>query len=143
MRNLLLFPLLLLSSLSVAQDKDIETVKSILLTQQADWNRGDIPAFMEAYWKSDDLQFIGSSGVIYGWDSTLARYQRTYPDPEAMGKLTFDILKVHKLSKNVILLTGKYTLERRNDRPAGYFTITWRKIKRRWVIVADHTSASD
>lgn len=139
----LLYVLFLLPALTEAQDKDIEAVKSILHAQQADWNRADIDAFMEAYWKSEELQFVGSSGVIYGWENTLARYKRNYPDPEAMGKLSFDILQVHKLSGKVILLTGKYTLDRRDDRPTGYFTITWRKIKGRWVIVADHTSASD
>lgn len=135
--------LLILPVLASAQTKDIETVKSILLAQQADWNRADIDAFMEAYWRSEELQFVGSSGVLYGWDATMARYKRNYPTPEKMGQLTFDILQAHQLSKKVIFLTGKYTLKRKNDRPTGYFTLAWRKIKGRWLIVADHTSASD
>ena len=139
----LLFLVMVYSLASSAQTKDIETVKSILLAQQADWNRADIDAFMEPYWKSEDLQFVGSSGVLYGWDATMARYKRTYPTPERMGQLTFDILQAHQLSKKVIFLTGKYTLERKNDRPTGYFTLAWRKIKGRWLIVADHTSASN
>lgn len=140
--KLLSFFLLLLPLVSSAQDKDVEIVKTILLNQQADWNRGDIDAFMLAYWKSENLQFVGSSGVIYGWDATMARYKRNYPDLDAMGKLSFEILQTHKLSKKVILLTGKFTLERKNDRPSGYFTLSWRKIKGQWLIVADHTSAS-
>lgn len=135
--------LLILPVLASAQTKDIETVRSILLAQQADWNRADIDAFMEAYWKSEELQFVGSSGVLYGWDATMARYKRNYSTPEKMGRLTFDILQAHQLSKKVIFLTGKYTLERKNDRPTGYFTLTWRNIKGRWLIVADHTSASE
>lgn len=133
----LFIPMLLLS-----QTRDIEEVKSILLAQQTDWNRADIDAFMKAYWHSEELQFVGSSGVIYGWENTLARYKRNYPDKDAMGMLSFEILQTHQLSKKVILLTGKYTLERKNDRPTGYFTITWRKINGQWLIVADHTSAA-
>jgi hypothetical protein len=139
----LLFLMMVSSLASSAQTKDIESVKSILLAQQSDWNHADIDAFMEAYWKSEELQFVGSSGVLYGWDATMARYKRNYPTPEKMGRLTFDILQAHQLSKKVIFLTGKYTLERKNDRPTGYFTLTWRKIKGRWLIVADHTSASE
>jgi len=135
--------LLLLPFLAVTQNKDIETVKSILFAQQADWNRADIDAFMKAYWKSEELQFVGSSGVIYGWENTMARYKRNYPDKDAMGKLSFDILQTHRLSKKVIFMTGKFTLDRKNDRPTGYFTLTWRKIKGQWKIVADHTSASN
>ncbi len=142
MKRTLLLLLLCLPILAFSQTKDIETVKSILIQQSKDWNKGDIDAFMEYYWKSDELQFIGSAGVIKGWQATLERYQRTYPDLDAMGQLTFDILEVHQLSKKVIMLTGKYTLVRKNDKPTGYFILVWKKMKGQWLIVADHTSAS-
>ncbi|GJM31763.1 MAG: periplasmic L-asparaginase [Saprospiraceae bacterium] len=122
------------------QDKDIATVESILLRQANAWNRGDIDAFMQDYWKSDDLQFIGGNGVTYGWQNTLEGYKKRYPTPEAMGHLTFDIIKVEKLNKKVIALTGKFTLLRKNDTPTGHFLLLWRKIKGSWVIIADCTS---
>lgn len=142
-RSLSLLLLLVLPLFGQAQTKDIEEVKRILIQQSVDWNKGDIDAFMEYYWKSDDLQFIGSGGVIKGWQATLERYKRTYPDRDAMGQLTFDILEVHQLSRKVIMLTGKYTLQRKNDRPTGYFILMWKKMKGKWLIVADHTSASE
>lgn len=142
-RSLTLLIFLVSPFFGQAQTKDIEAVKRILIQQSVDWNKGDIDAFMEYYWKSDELQFIGSGGVIKGWQATLERYQRTYPDRDAMGQLTFDILEVHQLSRNVIMLTGKYTLERKNDRPTGYFLLMWKKMKGKWLIVADHTSASE
>lgn len=141
-RSLTLLILLALPLIGQTQTKDIEAVKRILIQQSVDWNKGDIDAFMEYYWKSEDLQFIGSGGVIKGWQATLERYKRTYPDRDAMGQLTFDILEVHQLSRKVIMLTGKYTLERKNDRPTGYFLLMWKKMKGKWLIVADHTSAS-
>lgn len=124
------------------QSKAVETVKSILLRQADDWNRGDLDAFMVGYWPSDKLQFIGGNGVIYGWQNTLDRYKRTYPDKAAMGKLQFDILDVQQLSNKVIMLTGKYTLTRENDTPTGHFLLVWRKIKGEWLIVADHSSSA-
>ena len=124
------------------QSKDIETVRSILLRQSDDWNRGDIDAFMVGYWPSEKLQFIGGKGVTYGWQNTLERYKRVYPDKSTMGQLKFDILEVQQLSKKVIMLTGKYPLTRENDQPTGHFLLVWRKIKGEWLIVADHSSSA-
>lgn len=127
---------------SAQQSKGIDKIKSILLRQADDWNRGDLDAFMVGYWPSDKLQFIGGNGVIYGWQNTLERYKRTYPDRSAMGQLKFDILDVQQLSKKVIMLTGKYTLTREHDTPTGHFLLVWRKIKGEWLIVADHSSSA-
>lgn len=139
-KNLFILLMVLPVFMAAQQDKDIEKVQSLLLQQQADWNNADIESFMEVYWKSDELQFAGSNGVIYGWQNTLERYKRKYPDADAMGKLTFDIIKVRKIDPKIILLNGKFTLKRKNDQPSGYFTLIWKKIKGKWVIIADHTS---
>ncbi len=50
-----------------SQDKDEKEVRALLDFQTQEWNKGNIPAFMETYWKSDSLMFIGKSGVTYGW----------------------------------------------------------------------------
>ncbi len=137
----ILFLLFFTPLLCIAQrDKDIASVEALLMEQQKAWNNADIEMFMETYWKSPDLQFAGSNGVIYGWQNTLERYKRNYPDVEAMGKLTFEIIKARKISPKIILLNGKFTLQRKNDQPSGYFTLIWKKIKGSWVIIADHTS---
>lgn len=144
MQKLLVFlPALALCLTTSAQDsKDIAGIRSILLRQAADWNRGDIDAFMVGYWPSDKLQFIGGNGVTYGYQNTLERYKRVYPDRSAMGQLHFDILEVQQLSKKVIMLTGKFTLTREKDQPTGHFLLVWRKINGQWVIVADHSSSA-
>ena len=68
---------LLLPAVAFTQTtKDIEAVKAILIQQSADWSKGDIDAFMQYYWKSDELQFVGSGGVIKGWQATMERYKR-------------------------------------------------------------------
>ena len=50
-----------------SQDKDEKEVRALLDFQTQEWNKGNIPAFMETYWKNDSLMFIGKSGVTYGW----------------------------------------------------------------------------
>ena len=139
--KLLLFFLTLFISthLFSQNDKDFEAVKSILQTQAKSWNEGNIDAFMEYYWKSDNLQFIGSNGITYGWQNTLDNYKKRYPDRQAMGKLSFEVLKVDKRSKKVITLVGKFHLKREIGDLEGIFLLVWKKIKGEWKIVADQT----
>lgn len=145
--QLLIISSLLLSTFSIEaqtkQSKDIEMIKKAMKIQEDAWNRGDIDAFMEWYWKSDQLQFIGGSGPTFGWQNTLDNYKKRYPDRAAMGKLQFDILQVDVRSKKVISLIGKYTLTREKDTPTGHFLLIWKKFKGKWLIVADCTSADN
>lgn len=128
-------------TLSAQEDADFVTIRASLMQQQEDWNRGDIPAFMEVYWKSEKLQFIGANGITKGWQQTLDNYKRRYPDRDAMGQLTFGIVSIEKLSKNSVFLVGTWDLKRKSDTPGGYFVLIWKKINGKWVITADHTSA--
>jgi ketosteroid isomerase-like protein len=115
-----------------------------LITQTAAWNRGDIPGFMEGYWKSDSLVFIGRKGPTYGWQPTLANYQKGYPDAAAMGKLDFSGLRVKLLAPTAAQVVGRWHLAR----PAalgdlqGYFLLVLRQIDGKWLVVADHTNSS-
>lgn len=123
-----------------AQDKAIKQVTQILHAQADNWNSGDIEAFMQDYWQSDNLQFIGKQGITKGWNNTLENYKKGYPDKAAMGKLSFEILDITKRSRKVISMVGRFTLEREKDQPTGIFLLIWQKIKGKWVIVADYTA---
>lgn len=143
MKYLLLTVGLLFSfNLTAQEHKDVKAVKKVLEIQRQAWNKGDIDAFMEYYWKSENLQFLGSKGLTKGWKNTLERYKKSYPDKAAMGELLFDIISVDRRSRKVISMVGKFTLKRENDEPSGYFLLIFQKIKGKWLIVADHTSAT-
>lgn len=126
--------------LQAQENKDFRAIRSAMAAQVEAWNQGDIEKFMAYYWQSESLQFIGGNGPTYGWQSTIERYKKAYPDKAAMGKLRFDIFDINRRSKKVITLLGKYTLEREKDAPSGYFLLVWQKIKGKWLIVADHTN---
>jgi len=121
-----------------AQDK--KTIVSLLETQRLAWNRGDLEAYMQGYWHSDSLLFVGKSGPKYGWQTTLDNYKKGYPDKAAMGQLAFDILKVQLLDKTNAFVLGAWHLKREQDAPGGYFTLLLRKIKGVWIVIADHSS---
>jgi ketosteroid isomerase-like protein len=131
-------------SAAVLDDKPASTevhIRAVLAEQTAAWNRADIDAFMTGYWKSDHTLFIGANGVVRGWEAVLARYHRNYPDRKAMGHLTFSNVEVHVECADAAFVVGEYHLERADDKPAGVFTLDFRKFAEGWRIVADHTTA--
>jgi hypothetical protein len=122
-------------------EKDKFSITGLMDKQATDWTNGNIEAFMEGYWKSDSLMFIGSKGITYGWQSTFDNYKKGYPDRATMGSLKFDILKMDFHSKNTCWLLGKWHLTRpEKGDVGGYFTLIFKKIKGKWLIVSDHTS---
>lgn len=125
---------------SFAQSKDEREVRDLLERQTKEWNAGDIPSFMNTYWKSDSLMFIGKSGITYGWQKTLDNYKKNYPDMAAMGKLKFQLLEVKRLSTDYFYVVGKWQLTRSIGDIGGIFTLLLRKVGNQWLIVADHSS---
>lgn len=123
-----------------SQSKDESEIRAILAKQVTSWNLGDIHSFMQGYWKSDSMMFIGKSGVTYGYENTLARYIKSYSDTAAMGKLSFELIHVKRLSVMYFYVVGKWHLERSIGNVGGHYTLLFRKIKGTWYIVADHSS---
>jgi hypothetical protein len=120
--------------------RDETIVRNILETQRLAWNEGNIEKFMGTYWKSDSLMFIGKSGVTYGWQKTMDNYNKNYPDTAAMGHLDFTILEVKRLSVMYFFVVGQWHLTRSIGDIGGHFTLLFKKIKNKWMIVADHSS---
>jgi len=125
---------------ATAQTKDETEIRNSLATQSAAWNEGDLDRFMQTYWKSDSLMFIGKSGITYGWQATLDNYKRGYPDTAAMGKLDFTIIVIKRLSVLYFSVVGKWHLTRSIGDVGGYFTLLFKKVKNKWVIISDHSS---
>lgn len=136
--SIAVFTLLIL--MANAQTKDELLIRGAMAEQLRAWNTGDIDAFMQTYWQSDSLMFIGKSGVTYGWQNTLNNYKKGYPDTAAMGKLDFTILETKRLSAIYFFVVGKWHLTRSIGDVGGSFTLLFRKVKNKWLIVADHSS---
>ena len=122
-----------------AQDARRSILK-VLEDQRIAWNQGDLKTYMEGYWHSDSLVFIGKNGPKYGWDNTLANYQKSYPDVNAMGYLDFANLQITLLNNKFVYVSGSWKLTRTKDELKGYFTLLFKKVKGKWVIISDHSS---
>lgn len=141
MKCICLISFFLACTLAFAQKtSDSQAIRKAMDEQVTAWNNGDLVKFMDGYWQSDSLRFIGSKGIVYGWQPTLERYRKNYPDAAARGTLRFEILKIDLLSKDAAFVIGKFFLTRPQVGDAnGHFTLLWRKINGQWKIVVDHT----
>lgn len=119
-------------------------VSEKMAAQELAWSNGDPAGFMAgAYKPSDSLVFVGSKGVTYGYNKVLDNYKRSYPDSDAMGKLTFKNLNWKPLNATHGLLIGQWHLERDSllGPLSGHYSLIWeRHPEMGWVIIADHSS---
>ncbi len=139
MRKLIV--LLIFISLNCFGQNSKKEIQNLLEKQTNDWNLGQIDAFMEGYWKSDSLMFIGKNGITRSWEATKNNYHKGYPDLETMGKLKFNILKIDFHSKTTAWVLGKWHLTRKEKGDiGGLFTLIIKKINGKWLIISDHTS---
>ncbi len=123
---------------SVATD-----ARTILETQAAAWNRGDLDGFCAVY--ADDALFLTAFGLTKGRDEVLARYKARYPDAAARGTLSFDVLSVDvlapvpaKKAADAIGLVARWKISHA-DKPAaeGLTLLTLVRFPGGWRIVHD------
>ncbi|MEO5592200.1 MAG: DUF4440 domain-containing protein [Chitinophagaceae bacterium] len=137
---LLLIACFITGLLSAQTNKDEKEITDLLNRQTVSWNKGNLDEFMNGYWHNDSLMFVGKSGVTYGYTNALNNYKKNYDSKEKMGKLFFEILKVKKLSAEYYWVLGKWFLKRSVGDVGGNYTLLFRKINNKWLIVADHSS---
>lgn len=142
MRWPLFFLMLLSPALSGGSPE--QEVRALLERQQADWNRGDLEAFMTGYLVSDAITFLGSNGITRGYQNVLERYRRAYPTQERMGTLRFTFDEIRLVTPDVAVVLGQFALTRQEaggGNAAGRFTLILRRSSDGWRIVHDHTSS--
>lgn len=124
------------------QNLDRTRILERMAAQESAWNEGDIEGFMQAYWPSDSLLFVGSRGPSWGWQTTLDNYKASYPDRTAMGALTFGVEDLTFAGPNHALMLGSWRLDRTAglDTLSGWFSLVWERKNGDWVIIRDHSS---
>jgi hypothetical protein len=126
--------------LSERTREPLKEIQHVMDTQQQAWNSGDLEGFMAGYWKSDSLRFIGKRGITFGWQPTLDNYKKGYPDTQAMGRLQFTNLTMEMMGDSSAYVIGKWELFRAADTLNGHYSLLWKNIQGRWLIIADHSS---
>lgn len=144
MRKAQLLPLLALI-LVVSASAQESVIRHILEQQTADWNQGNIEAFMKSYEDSPQTTFVGQK-VEYGYANILARYRRLYATPAAMGKLTFMNLAIRVLNPKYAIATGNFHLDRNQaggGNADGIFSLLFEHEPQGWKIILDHSNRTN
>jgi uncharacterized protein (TIGR02246 family) len=136
-KTLILF--MLLRAFMAAETPDF-AIRAVLDKQVADWNRGDVDAFLATY--DDNATFVGAE-VSHGAAEVRERYRRRYPTPEKMGRVSFSDLQIHSLGDRHAYVIGKWHLARSaaaGGDTGGIFTLVMENRGGVWRIILDHTS---
>src|SRR6202011_3284758 len=84
-------------------------IRKVLEDQDAAWNRGDLPGFMEGYWHSPELSFYSGKDKRQGWQETFDRYRARYQgEGKEMGQVTFSELDIQLLGTDTALVRGRW-----------------------------------
>lgn len=131
------------SSVNAASVPGIEAqIRSVLDAQAAAWNRGDVDGYMQGYARGASTEFVSGDQLTRGWQTVRDRYAKKYDSREKMGTLSFSEVNIMPLSAETALVTGRWKLARKGDKPHGRFTLLFRRTPEGWRIVHDHTSAA-
>lgn len=139
---LFLFVFFIFSCQSSNHQNETKAIRKVIAAQAEAWNSGNLKGYMAGYFLSDSLRFASGGNISYGWQTTLERYQKGYPDKATMGKLIFSDIDIEMISSEAALVFGKWELERENDHPRGLFTLIFKKTGDSWRVVHDHTSSA-
>ena len=120
----------------------ITAVRSVLETQQAAWNRGDIDGFMDGYDRAGTTAFVSGDELTRGWQTVLDRYKQHYKTREDMGTLAFSELAVQAVNRDLAIADGRWQLIRAGDRPHGRFTLLFQRTNGSWRIIHDTTTSA-
>lgn len=127
-------------------DDGTENIKKeisiVLDDSERGWNNGDIEQYMQCYHKSEKMRFAGNGSFNSGWENTLKRYKKSYPDKEAMGRLSFSDVDITVISNDAALVFGRWTLKYPEKERTGLYTLLLRKFEEGWRIVHDHSSSA-
>ncbi|HEX4038570.1 MAG TPA: DUF4440 domain-containing protein [Acidobacteriaceae bacterium] len=144
MHRIRILPAILLFTATLFAQSAPDAIRHVLVTQQAEWNRGDVVAFMQSYANSPQTTFIGKR-LEHGYQKILERYQNAYATRDAMGHLDFTDLDVRMLGPEHAVVTGRFHLIRTaagGGDSAGVFSLVFEKTAAGWKIILDHTSSS-
>ncbi len=117
-------------------------VAGMLKESAAEWNRGDLAGFMDDYLESASTTYIGSVGLLTGYDAIRARFAPSFEPGAQRDSLRFEDMRVRRLGAVEAIATARWILHRGDTvTGSGPFTLVLRHTSGGWKIIHDHSSA--
>ncbi len=139
-----LIVMLAMSLPAIAEDENADAaaaIRSVLVAQGEAWNRGDLSGYMDSFARNERTRHIFNRDITVGYSAIEARFQSRYPDPSNMGTISHSDLDVTVLAPDAAFAFAHWSFEHEGKTFAGVFTLIFRHLDGRWVIVHDHSTA--
>ena len=104
------------------------------------WNRHDLDAYLDGFWRSDSLILVVEGETVRGWDLLSKALHTGYPNPTEMGNVTLDRVQVQMLSSDLALALTWDTVSFPKKKEFGTSTIVMKKLPEGWRVAVMHTS---
>ena len=127
-----------------------DQIAAMLLRSAANWNRGDLDAFVDDYLPGDTTTFVGGRGILRGTPPIRAAYAPRFAPGGVRDSLSFVLLDVDPLAPDVVNVIARYVLARHvsgrhvsgrdSVTATGPTSLVMRRVEGRWRIVHDHSS---
>jgi hypothetical protein len=118
-------------------------VADALMEAMRRWNARDIEGFLKVYNCSPSLVMIEDGEEFVGYDKLASTYHQTYDlDPDLMGIVRVDHVKVEMLQPDLALIVGQYVVK--NPRCNTYYSdnLVMRSIAGLWKVVFERASTA-
>lgn len=125
------------------EEGDLRTSIENMLYESAEaWNRGDLSGFMDDYLQSETTTYIGSAGMLTGYDAVRARYAPLFQPGAARDSLRFEDIRARRLGAVDGVVTARRVLYRGSEvTGSGPLTLVVRRTSSGWKIIHDHSSS--
>jgi ketosteroid isomerase-like protein len=119
---------------------DAASIKAVLDTTAAGWNRGELPVYLSGY--VDSATAMGSTGLVRGVSGIEGQMRAGFwRSGRPLQNQSYDHLEIRPIGPDQAIVTGQYVLTGggRPDR-TGWFSTIWIRTPRGWRMVHDHSS---
>jgi uncharacterized protein (TIGR02246 family) len=126
--------------------RDAVMLDSIVTSQldraAADWNRGDLDAFVSDYAPESTTTFVDGRRARHGFDFIRRNYAPRFAPRARRDSLHFEEVETRPLGDRFALVTARYVLARAGTVTAsGPFTLVMENRPEGWKIIHDHSSS--
>jgi len=116
-------------------------IRVMLEKLQADWNGGDMDAYLDAYWNSADFSLMFGSTGVRGWQAVHDLFTTSWMTEEAMGDFAVLELDIRFSGPDMAIASGGFEHQFPDEKIVGAFTHVLRRFDDTgWKIVHEHTS---
>lgn len=118
------------------------TIEAQFRRSAADWNRGDLDAFMADYVHDSTTTYVARGHLRHGWDAIRAGYAPRFAPGAQRDSLHFEEFTVRPLGADHAVVFARFVLSRGDSVTAsGPFTLVMERRPDGWKILHDHSSS--